>query len=161
MNDLSRRELFERTAGTLSALTISQPGVNEHRQLTPSSSRVELAIATIALDGFGDEYFKYTFESLPQLGIRNVEYNVWYPRTITPAGIEHIMIGPDHIAFLIGLLLLGGGWRRLLTIVTAFTIGHSVTLSLAARRLGWFRVRRSPPSRRRRGLERPFAGESA
>ena len=52
--------------------------------------------------------------------------------TFIPAGIEHIMIGPDHIAFLIGLLLLGGGWRRLLTIVTAFTIGHSVTLSLAA-----------------------------
>jgi hypothetical protein len=52
--------------------------------------------------------------------------------TFIPSGIHHIMIGPDHILFLIGLLLLGGGWRRLLTIVTAFTIGHSITLSLAA-----------------------------
>jgi hydrogenase/urease accessory protein HupE len=49
-----------------------------------------------------------------------------------PGGIEHIFIGPDHILFLIGLLLLGGSLRRLLLIVTAFTIAHSITLSLAA-----------------------------
>ena len=42
------------------------------------------------------------------------------------------MIGPDHILFLVGLLLLGGSWTALLKIVTAFTVGHSVTLSLAA-----------------------------
>jgi hypothetical protein len=53
-------------------------------------------------------------------------------KTFVPAGIHHILIGPDHILFLIGLLLLGGGWRALLKIVTAFTIGHSITLSLAA-----------------------------
>jgi hydrogenase/urease accessory protein HupE len=52
--------------------------------------------------------------------------------TFIPSGIHHIVIGPDHIAFLIGLLLLGGGWRKLTLIVTAFTLGHSVTLSLAA-----------------------------
>jgi hypothetical protein len=49
-----------------------------------------------------------------------------------PAGIEHIIIGPDHVLFLIGLLLLGGSMWRLATIVTSFTVGHSVTLSLAA-----------------------------
>jgi hydrogenase/urease accessory protein HupE len=49
-----------------------------------------------------------------------------------PAGIEHILIGPDHVLFLIGLMLLGGSLWRLATIVTAFTIGHSITLSLAA-----------------------------
>ena len=53
-------------------------------------------------------------------------------KTFIPAGIHHILIGPDHILFLIGLLLLGGGWKALLKIVTAFTIGHSITLSLAA-----------------------------
>jgi hydrogenase/urease accessory protein HupE len=52
--------------------------------------------------------------------------------TFIPAGVEHIMIGADHILFLIGLLLLGGGWRKLVAIVTAFTVGHSITLSLAA-----------------------------
>jgi len=53
-------------------------------------------------------------------------------RTFIQSGIHHIMIGPDHILFLIGLLLLGGTWKTLLGIVTAFTVGHSITLSLAA-----------------------------
>ena len=53
-------------------------------------------------------------------------------RTFVLSGIEHIMIGPDHILFLIGLLLLGGTFAKLALIVTAFTIGHSITLSLAA-----------------------------
>ncbi len=52
-------------------------------------------------------------------------------RRFVPAGIHHILIGPDHLLFLIGLLLLGGSVRRLLLVVTAFTVAHSVTLSLA------------------------------
>jgi hypothetical protein len=53
-------------------------------------------------------------------------------KAFTASGIHHIAIGPDHILFIIGLLLLGGTVLRLLGIVTAFTIGHSITLSLAA-----------------------------
>ena len=49
-----------------------------------------------------------------------------------PIGVHHILIGPDHILFLVGLLLLGGSWMALVRIVTAFTLGHSLTLSLAA-----------------------------
>ena len=49
-----------------------------------------------------------------------------------PEGIHHILIGPDHLLFLVGLLLLGGSMRRLLLVVTAFTVAHSITLSLAA-----------------------------
>ena len=33
--------------------------------------------------------------------------------TFVASGIEHILIGPDHILFLIGLLLLGGSFKRL------------------------------------------------
>lgn len=62
-------------------------------------------------------------------------------RTFVPSGIEHILIGPDHVLFLIGLLLLGGSLAKLAAIVTAFTLGHSVTLSLAALDLV------SPPAR--------------
>ena len=58
-----------------------------------------------------------------------------------PAGIHHILIGPDHLLFLVGLLLLGGTVRRLAAIVTAFTVAHSITLSLAALNLV------SPPAR--------------
>ena len=51
--------------------------------------------------------------------------------TFVPAGAYHIAIGPDHLLFLVGLLLLGGSLKRLGLIVTAFTLGHTVTLSLA------------------------------
>jgi hydrogenase/urease accessory protein HupE len=53
-------------------------------------------------------------------------------RRFVPSGMHHILIGPDHVLFLIGLLLLGGTVRRLVLIVTGFTIAHSITLSLAA-----------------------------
>jgi hydrogenase/urease accessory protein HupE len=53
-------------------------------------------------------------------------------RKFVPAGIHHILIGPDHLLFLVGLLLLGGSIRRLLLVVSAFTAAHSITLSLAA-----------------------------
>jgi hypothetical protein len=49
-----------------------------------------------------------------------------------PQGIHHILIGPDHLLFLIGLLLLGGSLRQLVLVVTSFTVAHSITLSLAA-----------------------------
>jgi hydrogenase/urease accessory protein HupE len=53
-------------------------------------------------------------------------------RRFVGAGIHHILIGPDHLLFLVGLLLLGGSVRRLVALVSAFTVAHSVTLSLAA-----------------------------
>jgi len=49
-----------------------------------------------------------------------------------PAGVRHILIGPDHLLFLVGLLLLGGSMWRLLLVVTAFTVANSITLTLAA-----------------------------
>ena len=62
-------------------------------------------------------------------------------RRFVAAGIHHILIGPDHILFLVGLLLLGGSMRRLALVVTSFTLAHSVTLTLAALRVF------SPPAR--------------
>lgn len=70
-----------------------------------------------------DEYVYYTGTTQGAFAVM---------RTFIPAGIHHIMIGPDHVLFLIGLLLLGGSWLALVKIVTAFTLGHSLTLSLAA-----------------------------
>jgi hydrogenase/urease accessory protein HupE len=47
-------------------------------------------------------------------------------------GVDHILRGPDHLLFVFGLVLLAGTVRRVAATVTAFTVGHSVTLSLAA-----------------------------
>ena len=52
-------------------------------------------------------------------------------------GLAHIVTGPDHIAFLLGLVLISGSWRSLALVVTGFTLGHSATLALAV--TGWLR----------------------
>jgi hydrogenase/urease accessory protein HupE len=46
-------------------------------------------------------------------------------------GIEHILSGWDHLLFVLGLVLLVGRGRTLLWTITAFTLGHSITLALA------------------------------
>jgi len=50
-------------------------------------------------------------------------------------GIAHILSGPDHLLFVLGLLLLVGPRRQLVQTITAFTLGHSITLSIAALQL--------------------------
>ncbi len=50
----------------------------------------------------------------------------------TILGIEHIWAGTDHLLFLICLLWISGGLRRVLITITGFTISHSFTLVLAA-----------------------------
>jgi hypothetical protein len=47
------------------------------------------------------------------------------------AGIEHIAIGYDHIAFLLAVIVLGRRFWPLFAAVTAFTVAHSITLTLA------------------------------
>ncbi len=56
-------------------------------------------------------------------------------------GFDHILSGPDHIAFLLALLLAAARWRNVVIAVTGFTVGHSVTLCLAVTGL----VQASPP----------------
>ncbi len=47
-------------------------------------------------------------------------------------GVEHILIGYDHLLFLLALLLRAGRLREVVKIVTAFTAAHSLTLALSA-----------------------------
>jgi HupE / UreJ protein len=49
-------------------------------------------------------------------------------------GVEHVLGGLDHLAFVLGLLLVVGvqSLRRLVATITAFTLAHSLTLALAA-----------------------------
>ncbi len=47
-------------------------------------------------------------------------------------GVEHILGGWDHLAFVLVLVLLVGSFREVLKLVTGFTIAHSLTLGLAA-----------------------------
>ncbi len=47
-------------------------------------------------------------------------------------GIEHILLGFDHLCFLVALLLVATNLSSVIKIVTSFTIAHSITLALAA-----------------------------
>jgi hydrogenase/urease accessory protein HupE len=57
-------------------------------------------------------------------------------------GIEHILGGVDHLLFILALMILVKGTRRLIATVTAFTIAHSITLAGAT--LGFVHVPRQP-----------------
>jgi hydrogenase/urease accessory protein HupE len=60
--------------------------------------------------------------------------NISFARTFV-LGVEHILLGFDHLLFLAGLLLASRSVRPMLVIVTAFTIAHSITLVAGA--LNW------------------------
>ncbi|MCZ6611622.1 MAG: HupE/UreJ family protein [Planctomycetota bacterium] len=57
-------------------------------------------------------------------------------------GIEHILLGIDHLLFVLALLILVEGGRRLLWTITAFTIAHSLTLGAAT--LGFVNIPQTP-----------------
>jgi hydrogenase/urease accessory protein HupE len=57
-------------------------------------------------------------------------------------GVEHILTGADHLAFVLALVLLAGSAGAILRAVTAFTVAHSITLALAA--VGWAHVPQPP-----------------
>ncbi|MDA0707315.1 MAG: HupE/UreJ family protein [Proteobacteria bacterium] len=53
-------------------------------------------------------------------------------------GVEHILGGIDHLLFVLALLLIVRGGKRIIATVTAFTIAHSITLVSAT--MGWMHV---------------------
>jgi hydrogenase/urease accessory protein HupE len=53
-------------------------------------------------------------------------------------GVEHILAGVDHLLFVLALLLIVKGNRRILMTITAFTVAHSITLVAAT--IGWLHV---------------------
>jgi len=59
-------------------------------------------------------------------------------QTYTVLGIEHILTGFDHLLFVLALVILVQGTRRLIATITAFTLAHSLTLFAAT--LGWIHI---------------------
>lgn len=82
---------------------------------------------------FGGLFIAFVVEAAPR--------RLVVARTYLALGVEHILTGVDHLLFVSGLLLLVTGIRRLLFIVSVFTLSHTVTLSLAT--LGFVHV---PPA---------------
>jgi hypothetical protein len=53
-------------------------------------------------------------------------------RSYLMLGIQHIGTGPDHLAFVLALILIAARFGEVATVITGFTIAHSITLALAA-----------------------------
>ncbi len=101
-----------------------------------SEDSTHVHIATINIDEqpYPEKIFTVSSRSWNQSSALNKEegsaYSSFYD--YLELGIKHILTGLDHIAFLIGLLLLNLKRKSLIIVITGFTIGHSITLALGA-----------------------------
>lgn len=90
---------------------VVRPGADPEEPLAEPVLQRRAPVATVTLDG--------AEEPTPPLG------------AYFSLGVEHILIGTDHLVFLLGLVVVGGRLRSLVGVITAFTIGHSLSLALA------------------------------
>ena len=106
---------LENTMTDVLVRIVHQDGVTQMVRLTPSETGFEVAAKTSNLDVI---------------------------RVYTALGIEHILLGVDHLLFVFALLLIVRGWRRLVGTITAFTLAHSITLAAAT--MGYVHVAQAP-----------------
>lgn len=107
---------------------------------------VDLVGTVLAVDGFEDSTVSVVVRIVRSTGdVDHAILDAGTPRITISApeeqthsffgylmlGIEHLLTGWDHLIFVIGLLILFGWQRRLIAAVTAFTLGHSLTLALS------------------------------
>ncbi len=109
----------------------SPPALEVQARLFPGDP-LHRTFVNIREDGELVQQFLFAADSAPRVHYAGSAAGAWAVLgDFVPLGAVHVWLGFDHLAFVIGLILLGGTWRRLALIVTAFTIGHSVTLALA------------------------------
>ena len=106
---------LENTMTDVLVRVVRQDGMTQMVRLTPGETGFEVAAETTNLDVI---------------------------KVYTALGIEHILLGVDHLLFVFALLLIVNGWRRLVGTITAFTLAHSITLFAAT--LGWVHVAQAP-----------------
>jgi hypothetical protein len=111
--------------GLVGQITIANLGANMSAVLLkivplsgePRSYTITTASPVVSILGTGPP----TFQVWLELGKTYINY-----------GIDHILLGADHLLFVLGLIwIVRGGWRLAKTI-TAFTVGHSISLAAAA-----------------------------
>ena len=105
-----------------------------------SETRIDLLARLVRLDG--SVQLERILPVRPSFVSRPSPGRLEVVRTYTVLGIEHILAGFDHLLFVLALVLLVHGTRRLLLTITAFTAAHSLTLAGAT--LGWVHVSGPP-----------------
>jgi hydrogenase/urease accessory protein HupE len=101
-----------------------------------SETRIDVLVRLVRLDG--TVQLERILPVSPGFAARPSPGRLEVVTTYTILGIEHILAGFDHLLFVLALVLLVQGTRRLLVTITAFTAAHSLTLAGAT--LGWVQV---------------------
>jgi hydrogenase/urease accessory protein HupE len=105
-----------------------------------SATGTDVLVRLERLDG-STEVTRLT-PSSPSFVVAAAASAVGVARTYTVLGIEHILSGIDHLLFVLALIIITrGGWKLVKT-VTAFTVSHSITLTLAT--LGYVHIPQRP-----------------
>ena len=106
--------------------------------ITMTNLGADMSAVLIKIIPIADQPRSYTIStanpvvSLLGAGAPTLQTWIELARTYVNYGIDHILMGADHLLFVLGLIwIVGGGWRLVKTI-TAFTIGHSASLAAAA-----------------------------
>jgi len=108
-------------AGGLNGKAIEFPGLAE--------ARIDVLVRLERLDG--TVQLERILASQPSFTARASPGASEVARTYVVIGIEHILLGFDHLLFVLALVMIVKSTRRLLVTITAFTVAHSITLSLA------------------------------
>lgn len=105
-----------------------------------SATRIDVLARLVRLDG--TVQLERILPTSPRFVGRPSLGRIEVVRTYTLLGIEHILTGFDHLLYVLGMLILVNGWRRIVATMSAFTATHSLTLTAAA--LGWVHVPQPP-----------------
>ena len=93
---------------------------------------IDPAARHVVTAGGGERRFGLLGAANPAFALSGIEAGLgrvlWH---YTVAGVEHIAIGYDHIAFLLAVIVLARRFWPLFVAITAFTVAHSLTLALA------------------------------
>jgi hydrogenase/urease accessory protein HupE len=111
-----------RVEGGLEGQAIAFPGA--------STSRIDVLVRIARLDG--TEQLDRLLPTAARIVVTGHPGAMEVVRTYTTLGIEHILVGVDHLLFVLALVLLVDGTRRLVVTLTAFTLAHSLTLAGAS-----------------------------
>jgi hypothetical protein len=122
---------------------IAVPGGLQDKELRfegLTDSRGEVLVRFIRLDG--SEELSKVMPAEPTLRIAAAPDSISVSARYAELGVEHILLGFDHLLFVAALIMLVANVRLLIWTITAFTLAHSITLALVT--LGFISVPRPP-----------------
>lgn len=139
--DLSPPHVQALTGSRVERRVIAMPGGLAGRRIGFVGLEATITDVLVRIgDGEGGRATEIVRPSRPWIDVNPERGTLEIAGTYLRQGIDHILLGIDHLLFVAALLLVVGDWRMLIKTVTAFTVAHSITLALST-----FGLVRLPP----------------